>query len=337
MRSLPTRPARRPRIAVILAMAIVAAAGLSGCSAFSETSTSADGKVDVAAAFYPLEFVTQRVGGDLVDVTDLTQPGQEPHDLELSVAETAAISEADLVVYESVLQPNVGDAVDQNATGTDLDVADVVHLKPFVPGEAHDEETHPEGDDDTSTDTSTDEHDHDHDHGELDPHFWQNPLLLAKVAEAVAADLAKIDPDHASTYQANADKLVDELQQVNQEFTQGLSQCERSTIVVSHDAFGYLERYGLTVEGIAGLSPDAEPTPADLGRLQKLIESDGITTVFSETLAPPALSETLAKDAGVTTAVLDPIEGLTDATADEDYLSLMRENLAALEKANGCS
>ena len=106
--------------------------------------------------------------------------------------------------------------------------------------------------------------------------------------------------------------------------------------MVSHDAFTYLDRFGLNVEGIAGLSPDAEPTPADLARLQQLIDKDGITTVFSERLVSPRLSQTLADDMGITTAVLDPIEGLSDETADEDYLSLMRENLSALELANGC-
>jgi zinc transport system substrate-binding protein len=107
-------------------------------------------------------------------------------------------------------------------------------------------------------------------------------------------------------------------------------------VVVSHDAFGYLSRFGLQIEGIAGLSPDAEPTPADLARIQDLIRTEGITTVFSEQLASPRLAETLADDLGVTTAVLDPIEGLSDETAGEDYLSLMRQNLAALEEANGC-
>ena len=116
----------------------------------------------------------------------------------------------------------------------------------------------------------------------------------------------------------------------------GLRGCERQTVVVSHDAFGYLAKYGLRFEAIAGLSPDAEPTPADLARLQQLIDTDGITTVFSERLVSPRLSQTLADDMGITTAVLDPIEGLSDETADEDYLSLMRENLAALELANGC-
>ena len=107
--------------------------------------------------------------------------------------------------------------------------------------------------------------------------------------------------------------------------------------MVSHDAFGYYARYGVTIAPVAGLSPDAEPTPADLGALQELIREDGITTVFGERLASPRLTRTLAEDMGVGTAVLDPIEGLSDETSDDDYLTLMEQNLEALRKANACS
>ena len=106
--------------------------------------------------------------------------------------------------------------------------------------------------------------------------------------------------------------------------------------MTSHDAFGYLSRYGIRVAPITGLAPGAEPTPADLARLQQLIRDDGITTVFSETLASPAAADALAHDMGVRSEVLDPIEGLSDATAGQTYLTLMRRNLAALKEANGC-
>ena len=112
--------------------------------------------------------------------------------------------------------------------------------------------------------------------------------------------------------------------------------CERDTVVVSHEAFGYLERYGMHFEGIAGLSPDAEPTPAVLAELEDLIADEGITTVFSERLASPAMAESLAKDTGVETAVLDPIEGPGEGDDASDYVALMQQNLAALQRANGC-
>ena len=161
-------------------------------------------------------------------------------------------------------------------------------------------------------------------------------MRLADVADALAADLAEADPAHRSTYDANAAALRRDLTRLDRDYRTGLARCERHTIVSSHDAFGYLSRYGLTVEPITGLSPGAEPTPADLSRIQDLVREQGITTVFSETLVSAKTAETLASDLGITAAVLDPVEGLSDTTADEDYLSLMRENLAALEKANGC-
>jgi zinc transport system substrate-binding protein len=289
------------RLLAVLALVV----GLTGCAAFSDSNPS--GKVTVAAAFYPLAFVAERVGGDDVQVTNLTQPGQEPHDLSLSIKETAQIEDADLVLVLNGFQPPVDDAVGQVATGSVLDVADVVDLK------------------DSTEDARA-----------KDPHFWHDPARMAAVAETVAHELARIDPEHAETYRLNAKGLVSELDQLTTDYEEGLQGCARNTIVVSHDAFSYLDRFGLGVESIAGLSPDAEPTPADLARLHELIRTEGITTVFSERLVSPRLAQTLADDLGVRTAVLDPIEGLSDQTRDDNYVSLMLSNLSALEEANGC-
>ena len=275
------------------------------------------------ASFYPLAWVTERVAGDDWTIENLTQPGQEPHDLDLNIAQTAALQEADLVVLEEGFQPAV-DAAAENSEAPVVDAAAVLDLLP-ASAEEHEGE-------------SEEEHaEEGHDHGDLDPHFWLDPLLVADFADAVADELADVDPDGATTYADNAAQLRTELESLDQDLSDGLASCERTTTVVSHQAFAYLSRYGLDFEPIAGLSPDAEPTAADLAHLQELIEADGITTVFSERLVSPKMAETLADDLGVTTAVLDPIEGLSDDTADEDYLSLMRENLTALQQANGCS
>lgn len=314
------------RRAAPLALLLAGAVGLSGCAALSDDSGSS-GTVSVAASFYPLEYVAQRVGGDLVDVTVLTSPGQEPHDLELSVAQTALVADADLVLLEAALQPVVADAVEQNGSGAVLDVEDVVELVPAA--EEHDHE-------DAGLEDEGHEEEGHEEHGDEDPHFWLDPLLLADLADAVAEELGEIDPGNAEDFTANAAQVRTDLEALDQAWTAGLAQCERDTVVVSHDAFGYLARYGLDFHGIAGLSPDSEPTPADLGALQELIRTEGITTVFTETLAPRALSETLAEDAGVDTAVLDPIEGLTEEGAGTDYVALMEANLAALQEANGC-
>jgi zinc transport system substrate-binding protein len=287
----------------LLASALVVTA-LSGCS---PSRHDADGRISIAASFYPLAWVAGQVAPG-ADITDLTHPGMEPHDVELTFAQTVDLARADLVVYERGFQPAVDQGVDNDAEGTTLDVGPVAGLQDFAS-----------------------------DPGQVDPHFWQDPLKLSAVAGAVARALDAIDPAHATSYDAHAAALQRRLAALDRDYSTGLAHCARHTVVTSHDAFGYLARYGISVAAITGLAPGAEPTPADLAHLQQLIRDDGITTVFSETLASPAAADALAHDMGVRSEVLDPIEGLSDATAGQTYLTLMHRNLAALEEANACT
>ena len=281
---------------LLAAVLLLLAPALAACG-----SGGSDQGTTVVTSIYPLEFVAKAVAGDHADVVDLTHPGAEPHDLELSVSQTAQVIDADVVVYLPGFQAAVDDAVGQTDGNTVVDASDSAGLQ---------------GD---------------------DPHFWLDPTRLAAVAGQVADGLSKADPAHAHDYARNAAVLERRLGALDKEISAGLSDCERDAVVVSHDAFEYFaERYGLRVYPIAGLSPDTEPSPEHIAQLQQLIRDEGITTVFSETLASPKMADTLSSDLGLHTAVLDPIEGLSDATADEDYFSLMRENLAALQKANGC-
>lgn len=305
---------RRRLVAAALATPLL----LAGCG---DPLAGGDSGTRVVTSFYPLEYVAERIVGEHADVVTLTSPGVEPHDLELTVRQTAEVAEADLVVYEKGLQPAVDAAVAEHGPEQVVEATDVVELAP-AEAEAHEGE-------------SEEEH-AEHADAEGDLHFWLDPVRLAEVAAEVEARVAEIDPDNAADYEANLASLRSDLESVDAEYTDGLAECRLDTVVVSHDAFGYLEQYGLHFESIAGLSPDAEPSPKHLTELAGLIESEGITTVFSETLASPAMAQTLASDLGLDTAVLDPIEGLSDATAGEDYLSLMRANLVALQEANEC-
>ena len=300
-------------VPAVTALALTAL--LAGCGS---SSAGDDDGFQAVAAFYPLAYVTEAVGGAGWEVTNLTGPGTEPHDLSLDIAQTADIARADLIVLEPGFQPAVDTTVGTNADGARIvDAAEVVDL---LPTSEHDHEDEAPG----------------HDHGDLDPHFWQDPLLMADLADSVADQLAEVDPDGATRYAQNAADLRSQLEELDGRYARSLATCERSTTVVSHEAFGYLARYGLRFEAIAGLSPGAEPTPADLARLEDLVRRDGVTTVFSERLASSKMSDALASDLGLETAVLDPIEGLSDETADQDYLSLMAANLTALQEANGC-
>jgi zinc transport system substrate-binding protein len=298
--------------------ALLLVAPLTGCAALAADD---DGRVRVTAGFYPLAWVAERVGGADVDIVGLADPGVEPHDIEPTFARTVALAQADLVVVEHGLQPAIDEAVAQNAEGKVLDVTEVVHLRHL----------------DEHADEPAAGDDHGHDHGDVDPHFWLDPALLADVGDAVATELTDLDPAHASSYRANAASLRTDLLALDHAYATGLADCERHVIVSSHDAFGYWAKYGIEVAPVAGLTPDAEPTPAGIARLQQLIDDQGITTVFSERLASRALTDSLARDLDLRTAVLDPVEGLTSDDSTDDYLTLMRDNLTALEEANGCT
>ena len=308
---------RRPHVAAS-SIAVVLALVVAGCGD-DETASTTDGRT-VLASFYPLAYVAERLVAPDGIVENLTQPGVEPHDLELTGQQVGSIADADLVLYLHGFQPAVDEAVEQNADDHSLDVADTVDLLPAAEEDSHEDE--------------------DGDHGDLegDPHVWLDPANLAAISQAVADELAEVIPDRADGIQDRAAELIAELNALDEEYDSGLAQCEHRVFVTSHEAFGYLaDRYHLEQVGISGLSPDAEPSPARLAEVQEVVQVEGVTTIFYETLVSPKVAETMAEDLDLATAVLDPIEGLTDHAADEDYVTLMRANLDALRKANGCS
>jgi zinc transport system substrate-binding protein len=288
---------------------LLAACGASG-------SAVEDGRVSVVASFYPLAEAASKVGGDLVSVQNLTPPGVEPHDLELAPDDIEAIATADVIVYlGSGFQPAVEDALVEAEHAVTVDALNAVATNAAPASEAEEGLT-------------------------VDPHVWLDPARFEEIVRAVADALAKADPANEATYAANAEAYVAQIAALDEEFRAGLSDCERTTIVTSHEAFGYLaDAYGLTQVGILGLSPEAEPDPRRLAELRDLVEREGVTTIFAEELVSPKVAETLASEAGVQVAVLNPIESLTDAQekAGEDYLSLMRENLGTLRKALDCA
>ncbi|MGC5021888.1 metal ABC transporter substrate-binding protein [Micromonospora sp. DT47] len=307
-----------PRV-LAAAAALLALGGATACS----TGAGADpDRVDVVAAFYPLQFVAERVGGDAVTVTNLAKPGAEPHDLELNPGQVGQVSEAELVVYLKGFQPAVDEAVDQNAAKRAFDVTTVQPLQDA----AHGGHQH-EGEAGHAEEES----------GGKDPHLWLDPTRLATVADKLAERLGEVDPDRAADYTSRATALRGELEKLDTEYAAGLKTCQRREIVVSHTAFGYLtERYRLEQVGITGLTPDTEPSPQRLAEVAREAREHQASTIFFETLVSPKVAETIAAEVGAKTAVLDPIEGLSGDRGG-DYLSVMRANLATLRTALGCS
>ncbi|MDG9705177.1 metal ABC transporter substrate-binding protein [Streptomyces sp. DH37] len=333
--------------------------GLTACGTGAGEDAS-DG-IDVVASFYPMQFLAEEIGGEHVSVSSLVGPGVEPHDLELSPKQTAELGEADLVVYLKGFQPAVDKAIELSGVENVAEATSYTEVE--EQGSGHEEEhasehaSEPEeehasehgeehasehGEEHTSEPEGRHEghdHGHDHDHGgggAGDPHLWLDPVKYAGIAEGVGEALAKADPDHAADYRKNADALAKKLRGLDADFREGLRNRTTDTFVTTHAAFGHLaKRYGLHEESIAGLDPESEPSGARMRELQQVAKEDGVSTVFFETEAGDRTAKTLADDLGLRTDVLDPVEGITDASRGDDYIEIMRANLQALRKALG--
>ncbi|MFI7433887.1 metal ABC transporter substrate-binding protein [Micromonospora haikouensis] len=319
---------RRPTVRVLAAATVLVALGAATACSDDGTTGVDPQRVDVAAAFYPLQFVAERVGGDAVRVTNLTKPGAEPHDLELTPSQVGEVNQAELVVYLKGFQPAVDEAIAQSGGDRAFDVAGVQPLLAASAG-GHDHEGEGAG---------QEEHADEEGDGGKDPHLWLDPTRLAGVADQLAERLGKADPERAADYTARAKTLRAELEKLDADFAAGLKTCQRREIVVSHTAFGYLaERYQLEQVGITGLTPETEPAPQRLAEVAKEAREHGATTIFFETLVSPKVAETIAREVGAKTAVLDPLEGLSADGGGQDYLSVMRTNLQTLRTALSCS
>ena len=311
---------------ILAAVPLVGALVLAGCGGASDAGSSGSsdpGALPVVAAFYPLGYALERVGGKRVDVTSLTKPGAEPHDVELTPRDVADLGRSSLVVYEKGFQPAVDDAISSQVDAAKaLDVATEVDLTVAATDDGHD---HGGGE----------EHG---DEGAVDPHFWLDPTRYASAVKAIAEKLAALDPAGATAYRANAETMVAELTTLDTEFASGLKTCTTRDLVTGHVAFAYLaDRYDLHQSGVSGLSPDAEPNAATMKDIVEHVREHKVSTIYAEPLVSRDLTETIAKESGATVAVLDPIEGLSKASAGTDYFEIMQTNLTALRKGLGCS
>ncbi|WP_326628387.1 metal ABC transporter substrate-binding protein [Nonomuraea fuscirosea] len=302
----------RLRAGGLLAGAALFATAACGAGA---AETTPDGKPEVVAAFYPLQWLSEQVGGSDAQVSGLTPPGVEPHDVELGIQQVTELKNATLTVYVKGIQPAVDEAVEP---GTSFDAATAVAT---IPAGEHAEEGE-EG-----------EEEHGHEELPYDPHLWLDPSRLATVATKLGERLATADPAHAQGYKERATKTAAALGVLDQELTKGLTTCTSRTLVTAHEAFGYLaDRYKLKQVGIT-LDPETEPSPARLSEVAKLAKAEGVTTIFTEALVSPKVAEVLASQVGAKTAVLDPLESKPSG----DYLSAMRDNLKTLQTALGCT
>lgn len=314
-------------VLTVTASLFAASCGSDSPSESSDTSPgSSEVQTTVIAAFYPLWEAASGVGGDLVTVTDLTPPGQGPHDLELQPAQMGAFESSDVAVFLGRgFQPQVEGAISQAPDSLlPLDLLDTVELLGVDP----------------QLDGTQGEVDGEVLEGDVDPHVWLDPSRMITMVEAITDTFADLDPDNESQYRDNAEEYLRDIRGLDSEYRDALAECRSRVIVTSHRAFGYLaDTYDLRQIPIAGISPDVEPDPRTLEAIAAEAQAEGVTTIFLESIAPPDLAETVANEIGAELDLLDPIEGLTQQQLDagETYASIMRDNLDRLVAGLDCT
>lgn len=316
-----TAPEKSNRTGKIIALIIVIAIVGILIYAFANRSVSptnniSSDKIKIVASFYPLADFAKNVGGDFVNVTNITPAGAEPHEYEPTPQDIVKVHSSQLLIYN-------GNGVDPWAEKieADLKAKSIEVIKMSDKLESVKKETGDEGGE------------------EFDPHFWLDPVNAQKEVDVIADALIEIDKAREKEYNKNRDNFKKQLADLDAEYRNSLANCELRTIVTSHNAFKYLaRRYNLETLYILGLSPEEEPSAKTIAEVANLAKEKNIKYIFFETLVNPKLSETIANEIGAKTLVLNPIEGLTDEeiAAGKNYLSVMRENLTNLKTALQC-
>lgn len=310
------------RLSALVCACTLSLSLLTGCGTQQADTAAGDGRLRVLTSFYPMYDFACKIGGDCIDVTNMVPSGTEPHDWEPSTNDLKNLEKADVFIYNGAdMEPWADDLlVSRSDTLRVVEASENVELR-----------------------TTDGEHEHahehegaDHHHGDFDPHVWLDPENAKIEMEAIRDALCAADPENSTVFQSNYEKYAAELDALDAEFREKLAPLPNRTIVVAHEAFGYLcDAYGLTQVGIEGLSPDSEPDPGRMAEVIDFVREHSISTIFFEELVSPKVAEAIASETGAQAKMLSPLEGLSDeqAAAGADYFSVMHDNLAALMEA----
>ena len=310
------------RLSALVCACTLSLSLLIGCGTQPADTAADDGRLRVLTSFYPMYDFACKIGGDCIDVINMVPSGTEPHDWEPSTNDLKNLEKADVFIYNGAdMEPWADDLL--------VSRSDTLHVV--------------EASENVELRTTDGEHEHahehegaDHHHGDFDPHVWLDPENAKIEMEAIRDALCAADPENSTVFQSNYEKYAAELDALDAEFREKLAPLPNRTIVVAHEAFGYLcDAYGLTQVGIEGLSPDSEPDPGRMAEVIDFIREHSISTIFFEELVSPKVAEAIASETGAQAKMLSPLEGLSDeqAAAGADYFSVMHDNLAALMEA----
>lgn len=319
-------------ITALAAAAALSFGSLNLAHAAETENTSSDKKLNVMASFYPMYDFAVKVGGDKVEVTNMVPAGTEPHDWEPAATDIKNLEDADVFIYNGAGMEHWTEDVLDSLENKELKVVEASEGLTLLEGKEEEEET------DAADSTSESSSDEDTSDSEIvyDPHVWLSPVNAKTEMENIKNAFVEADPDNKDYYEQNYETYAEKFDQLDQEYKDGLSDTKSKDLITSHEAFRYLcQAYGLNQVGIEGLSTDSEPDASRMDEIIKFAKENNIKTIFFEELVSPKVSETIADEIGAKTAVLNPIEGLTDEeiSAGEDYFSVMETNLKTLEDA----
>jgi zinc transport system substrate-binding protein len=290
-------------MAIFLAILLIL---LSGCSN-DNVSMGKEDKLSVYVSFYPLYYLANEIGKDNINLGSIIPNGVEPHDYEPTIRQIESVGKSDVFVYIGAdMEPwseKVIDTLDKGKTKVvnSSEGIDLIEVN-----------------------------------GAVDPHIWLDPMNMNRMALKIKDAFVEKDPDNKAFYEENCEELSKQLISLDEEYKEVLKNKKRNTILVSHEAFGYMAKaYGLKQMPVAGISPNQEPSPKTITKLIDIAKEKNIEYIFLETLASPKTVQIIADEADLDVLVLNPVAGLTkdEIKNGDDYISIMKKNLDNLKKA----
>lgn len=295
-----------------LILTIIILLFFSSCEVKNSNNFKQEKKINVCTSFYCMYDFANKIGKDKINIKNLVPSGIEPHDYEPSPSDIATLEKADILIYNGAGMEGWIDKVLSSLNNKKLIVVETSRGLKLLKNKDEDIDL------------------------KYDPHVWLNPQNAKKQMEIIKEAFILKDPENKAYYEKNYEEYAKKIDELDKEYKDAVSNFKSKDIIVSHSAFGYLcDAYGLNQIAIEGLLADTEPTPSKMAQIVRLAKEKNVKYIFFEELISPKVAQTIAKEVNAKTAVLNPLEGLSDEDikSNKDYFSIMRENLKVLKEA----
>ncbi len=272
-------------------------------------------KILIGTSFHPLAEFAEKIGGNRIEVFNLTPPGADPHEFEPAARDIARLHSAHAFFH-------MGAGIDPWADHLNLSNVISVRMTDLF-----------------NLMETDDEHEHEGHGHEEDPHIWLDPVLAKSMVEIIRDTLIEVDEEGRKEYEKNADVTFLKLDELHKKYRRSLSACELDHLVISHASIGYLaHRYDFHMISVSGLSPEEEPSPKRMAEISDIIKKENIDHIFFETTMSPAIAETIARETGAELLIFNNLESLSekDIAEGKDYFSVMESNLELIKTALKC-